>query len=97
MTQWEKEAEAVPEAKATKEEAIQRAVKMYWERLKGPKPSQLGLRAVCGIVEKTVKAESGIEVKVNHETARARLEGMHNHFRNPPADPKTFGRDPASC
>jgi hypothetical protein len=48
------------------------------------------------MVEKAVKDESGIEIKVNHETVQARLKGMHEHFQNLPADPKTFGRDLAS-
>ena len=51
-----------------KEEAIQQAVTMYQDRLEGPESSRLGLRTVCGMVEKAVKEESGIEVKITYET-----------------------------
>ena len=62
------EAEAAQKAKVMKEEAIQQAVMMYQDRIEGPESSHLGLRTVCGMVEKAVKEESGIEVKITYET-----------------------------
>ena len=76
MTGQTKEARAVQKIKATKEDGIQRAVEIYRDGLKGPESSRPGLRAACAIVEKAIKHESGIEVKINHETVRARFNGM---------------------
>jgi hypothetical protein len=77
MTKQTKEVEALQKAKAAKEEGIQQAVKIYQGRLEEPEHSHLGLRTVCSMVERAIKGESGIEVKINHETVRARLNGMH--------------------
>ena len=81
MTKKTKEAEVAQKVKAAKEEAIQRAVKMYQDGLEGSESSRLGLRTVCGMAEKAVKRESGIEVKISHETVRARHNGMHKYFK----------------
>ena len=63
---------------------------MAHDRLDGPKSSQLGLRTVCRIVEKAVREESGIEMKLSHETVRARLKGTHIYFYKPQTDPEPF-------
>jgi len=68
MAKQTKEEKATWKVKVVKEVAIQPAVKMYQDRLNGPESSRLGLWAVCSFVEKAVKGESGIEVKINHET-----------------------------
>jgi len=66
----------VQKAKAVKEEAIQRAAKMYRDGLEGPESSRPGLRAVCKAVEKALKGESGVEVKIGCETVRVRVNGV---------------------
>jgi len=99
MTKQTKEEKAARKMKATKEEAIQRAVKMYQDGLDGPESSRLGLRAVCSIVEKAVKGESGIEVKINHETVRARFNGVCGYCKTPeqPIDPDFLNRSLVNC
>jgi len=79
MAKKSKEAEAARNAKTAKEEAIQRAVKMYQDRFEGPESSCLGLRTVCTMVEKEIKREAGIEVKINYETVRGRVNGTYKH------------------
>ena len=89
------EAEATQKAKVMKEEAIQQAVMMYQDRLEGPESSRLGLWTVCGMVEKAVKEESGIEVKITYGTVRARFNGVYNIF-GPSTDLNAHDRNLAS-
>ena len=68
-----------------KEEAIQRAVNVYQDGLNGPESSCVGFWAACHIVEKAMKAESGIDLKISHNTVRERFNGTHKH-------PQVIGR-----
>ena len=77
MVKQTKETRETRKAAKAKEEAIQRAVKMYQDGLEGPESSRPGLHAVCIAVERAVKVESGIEVKISHHTVQARFKGVH--------------------
>jgi len=99
MTKQTKEERAARKMKVMKEEAIQRAVKMYQDGLDGPESSCLGFWAVCSIVEKAVKGESGIEVEISYQTVRARFNGVYGHLKifEPPIDPGFLNRSSVNC
>ena len=65
MVKQTNEVKVAKKAKVMMEDAIQRAVEMYWDGLEEPESSRPGFRAVCIAVEKAVKGESGIEVKIS--------------------------------
>ena len=71
MVKQMKETRETQKAAEAKERTIQQAVKMYQDGLEGPESSCPGLRAVCIVVERAVKVESGIEVKISHHTVQA--------------------------
>ena len=47
---------------------FQHAVNVYWDGLNSPESSHIGFQAACHIVEKAMKAESGIDLKISHNT-----------------------------
>ena len=80
MAKQMKEAETAQKAKALKEEAIQWAVRVYQDGLKGPESSRPGLWTAYATVMRVIKQEAGIEIKISHHTVQAWLNGMHKHI-----------------
>ena len=62
-----------------KEEAVQRAIKLYESlaHLNPEKPP--GYRTVCKMVEDELEQETGVKIKLCHNTVRARSNGMPGH------------------
>ena len=80
MVKQMKETETAWKAKALKEEAIQWAVRVYQDGLKGPESSRPGLQTACAMEMRAIKQEAGIDIKISHHTVQAWLNGMYKHF-----------------
>ena len=79
MVKQMKDAKAPWKANVMKEEAIKQVVKMYQDGLDGPESSRLGFWAVSSAVEKAMKGESGVEIKISYGAVRAQFNGAHGH------------------